>query len=66
MSTSQNNAKAFEIFAKYENVKMLVATNGEVYAGPNPDDVSAEDKKELSQFGWKPKTIDSTFVYAGE
>lgn len=65
MSTSKNNAKAFEIFAKYEGSKTLAGSSGEVYAGPNPNIVSEEDKKELSRLGWKPKAVDQTFIYSG-
>lgn len=45
--------EAFRIFAKYPGSPHgMSARHKEVYAGPNPRDVSAEDKKRLEELGW--------------
>jgi len=47
-------AKAFTIFAKYAGKEYAhtAAEHDEVYAGPEPEKVSEEDKKLLNELGW--------------
>ena len=44
----------FTIFNKYEHGKWFMAEHDAIYAGPDPDDVSDEDKVELEKLGWHP------------
>lgn len=44
-------AEAFTIFAKYDT-GWIQGEHDEIFAGPNPKDVSADDRKRLKQLGW--------------
>lgn len=49
-------AEAFTIFAKYSKDENgfdhVAGEHDEIFAGPNPEIVSAEDKARLSALGW--------------
>jgi len=47
-------AEVFTIFNKYEGVTyaQISAEHDVIYAGPDPEDVSEEDRKRLSELGW--------------
>jgi hypothetical protein len=45
--------ESFEIFKKYEaNDGLGAAGHDEVFAGPDPELVSSEDRTRLEQLGW--------------
>ena len=43
---------AFKIFKKYEHEEGLSTRDSEIFAGPDPDDVSEEDSLALQALGW--------------
>ena len=46
-------AEAFTIFARYDDKAYSVQpAHDEIFAGPNPDVVSAEDRARLEELGW--------------
>jgi hypothetical protein len=47
-------AEAFNIFAKYapDQLHAVVAEHDQIWAGPDPRDVSAEDHLRLGDLGW--------------
>lgn len=51
--------RAFAIFATYEHTADVAAEHDEMWAGPDPDDVSPEHLAELEELGWHPD--DCTF-----
>lgn len=53
MKTWAEFAEAFTIFAKYEG-NGVQAEHDEIFAGPNPELVTAEDMKRLEKLGWSP------------
>lgn len=44
--------EAFKIFMKYPHSSFMSAEHDEVWAGPNPYDVTEEDRKRLDELGW--------------
>lgn len=52
--TSREWAESFEIFDKYEDGKEGIhqTRHDEMEAGPDPVNVSAEDKARLEELGW--------------
>ena len=48
-------SKAFALFAKYDTSPYVevAAEHDIIFAGPNPKDVSEEDKQELTRYGWR-------------
>ncbi len=46
--------KAFTIFAKYNAEDNVSAGHDEIWAGPDPEVVSAEDLAILESLGWYP------------
>ena len=44
--------RAFEIFAKYPGSDNVMPGDDVLYAGPDPDSVTEEDKAELGTLGW--------------
>jgi hypothetical protein len=47
--------EAFQIFAKYvpeDEYFEVAAEHDEIYAGPNPEKVTPEDKARLEELGW--------------
>lgn len=44
--------KAFDIFRKYPHSAFVHAEHDEVWAGPDPADVSDDDKVALKELGW--------------
>ena len=56
-------AEAFLIFAKYEPHKFgnISAEYDVIYAGPDPEKVSDEDKARLEQLGWSVEDEYSCF-----
>lgn len=44
--------EALTIFQKYDHWQNLSAEHDEVYAGPSPEVVSAEDLARLEELGW--------------
>ena len=64
VETYNELAKAFTIFAKYSPQYADVSAEHDVlYAGPDPETVSDEDKKALSELGWEPETEYNCFYY---
>lgn len=52
MNEYEKLRKALDIFAKYEHRPWLSAEHDELFAGPDPSVVSAEDIEALDQLGW--------------
>jgi len=54
--------EAFTIFNKYElKYQEIAAEHDEIFAGPSPEIVSAEDLKRLKELGWTPDAYDGGF-----
>lgn len=54
-------AEAFTIFERYlpnEKWAQVAGEHDVVYAGPNPETVSDEDRARLDQLGWIPSEFD--------
>lgn len=47
-----NMIEVFNIFNKYDNNGMLHAEHDTLYAGPDPEIVSAKDTARLAELGW--------------
>ena len=59
MNAYQRMARAMEIFNSYPADADISCQHDEMWAGPDPSDVSAEHLKELDVLGWMPE--DGTF-----
>lgn len=58
--TSKEWIESFQIFEKYEATDGLIgAAHDEVWAGPDPVKVSAEDVERLEKLGWEPWDTDN-------
>ena len=53
MNAYEKLIAALQIFNKYGHSKFLSAEHDEIFAGPEPSDVSAEDIAELEKLGWR-------------
>lgn len=47
-------AEVFMIFSKYLANAQVVCEHDQIWAGPEADQVSAEDRKRLEALGWDP------------
>ena len=57
-------AEAFKIFSKYgEGEYKTSAEHDAIYSGPDPKEVSEEDKKRLKQLGWHESEEFDSFLY---
>lgn len=58
LSTWKDYSEAFSIFSKYSDSSKgydhVAGEHDELWAGPNPKDVSKEDAKRLEELGWTP------------
>lgn len=52
MEQYENYIKAFHIFMKYPHSAFLSAEHDEIHAGPDPENVTDEDKAILEELGW--------------
>lgn len=52
MTEYEKYIKAFQIFAKYPHIQYVGAEHDEMFAGPDPANVSKEDLAELKELGW--------------
>lgn len=53
MNNFKDLSEAFAIFAKYDEGKYKTdAQHDEIFAGPDPKEVSKEDKLRLKELGW--------------
>lgn len=52
MNVYERMIRALQIFDGYEHDRGFTAEHDEVWAGPDPDSVSAEDLAELEALGW--------------
>ena len=59
MNIYEEFSEAFTIFAKYDTDGYICAEHDEIFAGPNPEIVSEEDKKKLEELGWRPNDVDT-------
>lgn len=62
MSTYEEYSKAFLIFAKYEGIQDVSAEHDVIYAGPNPEEVSLQDKLALEDLHWFADTEYACFM----
>lgn len=53
----------FEIFDKYEGYQEVAAEHDRIFAGPDPEIVSDEDKETLEEIGWHVDEYDSFALY---
>jgi hypothetical protein len=60
-------AESFTIFDKYTDPDKpfgdVSAEHDEIYAGPDPEDVSIEDKERLDTLGWQEEDKYGCFSY---
>jgi len=57
--------ESFEIFLKYrQEGRRIVATKGEIIAGPDPKSMSDEDRNRLLEIGWKERSIGNFGFFA--
>lgn len=63
MSNYSDWSRAFQIFDKYESDQEVEADYGVVYAGPDSDDVAADDLIELENLGWRPSRYGHRFYH---
>ena len=58
-------AEAFTIFAKYDDKPYgeVAAEHDEIYAGPDPQDVSDEDLARLEVLGWHADEETQSFYH---
>lgn len=63
MTYYQEIIRALEIFSKYSDVseEFISAEHDEIYSGPDPEIVSAEDLAELKELGWNPSEFSGSF-----
>lgn len=62
--TYQALSQAFLVFARYQPAyDELAAEHDVLYAGPDPDAVSDDDKKTLAELGWEPEPQYNCFRY---
>lgn len=64
-ATYKDLIEAFTIFAKYEGENQYLpgVEHDEMWAGPNPEDVSEEDKKRLEELGWNEWDTSNFHLY---
>lgn len=61
LSYFQKLARALLIFDEYESGGFLSAEHDEIFAGPDPEVVSAEHRAELESYGWRPADYGGVF-----
>lgn len=65
--TYEEWAESFTIFAKYVDPEKpfgdVSFEHEEMYAGPDPEDVSAQDKERLAVLGWIEKDKYGCFMH---
>ncbi len=52
MSVYENFRAGLAIFERYEHYPRMTARHDEIYAGPDPESVSDEDRATLESLGW--------------
>lgn len=57
-------AESFTIFAKYQTAgEAIVAEHDEIWAGPDPAVMSAEDRATIERLGWDISDFDSWHMF---